>query len=58
MWQAIGFAVVLIAIAVLAPNVFQALENFLLLVLQRATQFVQALPVPAANTANVYQNVR
>lgn len=46
MMKALGFAVTLIVLAILLPSVFHALENLLLLLLDRATAFVQALPMP------------
>jgi hypothetical protein len=57
MSQAIGLAMIIVVIAIFLPSVLHALENFLLLLLVRATSFVQAIPIPAPGTANLSQTL-
>ena len=52
MFKALGVAIMIIVIAVLLPSVFQALEKFLLVSLDKATVFVQALPAPGTADLN------
>ena len=46
MSRAIGFGIVIVIFAVLMPQVFRALETFLLAFLEKAAQFLSALQVP------------
>jgi len=44
MLRAIGLAVMIVVLGVFVPRVLDAIELFLLTTLERATQFVDALP--------------
>ena len=51
MTTAIGFAIIIIAFGVFMPDVLRALSTFLLVLFQRATTFVQSMPMPVASPA-------
>ncbi len=44
---AIGFVLIVIALGIFMPDVLHALSTLLLTLFQRATSFVQAVPMPA-----------
>lgn len=46
MGAAIGFAVILIVLGIFLPDVLNALKEFFLTLLQKATNFVDTLNVP------------
>jgi len=46
MGQAIGFAVVIIVLAIVVPEVIEAASDFMLVVLSKAAQLVAALQPP------------
>ena len=46
MGAAIGFAAIIIVFAIFIPHVLNAVENFLLAFLERATVLIETLPTP------------
>ena len=52
MWRALGFAMFLIVLAILMPDVLHAIEAFLLAFFSKGAEIINALPAqPAAMQA-------
>lgn len=52
MSKALGFAATIIVLAIFLPSVLHALETFLLLLLNRATVVLQAMPADPAEISH------